>query len=146
MAGPSTAERRPQTRAVPRTGPSSPRRPPLRVFEPTPRRRPAIRRVRRSTMWLSAVLVVGSLLAVVVGDAMVSDGQVRLSTIQGQLATATATQKGDQVAVARKAAPPVVVALAKQQGMVPAATVSYLPQVPLNVPLPVPQTAPLAAT
>jgi hypothetical protein len=94
-------------------------------------------------MWLSVLLVVGSLLAVVVGDSMVTQGQVGLSNIQSQLAAATAAQKRDQVAVAQKAAPPVVVSQAEAQGMQPASKVDYLPQVPLNVPLAVPQTAPL---
>jgi hypothetical protein len=94
-------------------------------------------------MWLSAVLVVGSLLAVVVGDALVSEGQVRLADSQSQLAAAAGAQKTLQVQVASKAAPPVVVAKAKSQGMVASPQVVYLPQVPLDVPLPVPQTAPL---
>ena len=55
-----------------------------------------------------------------------------------------AIQKGLQVEVAGKAAPPVVVQKAKSQGLVASPQVVYLPQVPLNVPLPVPQTAPLA--
>jgi hypothetical protein len=86
---------------------------------------------------------VGSLLAVVVGDAMVSQGQVRLEATQSQLAAAVAVHKSDQVVVAGKAAPPVVVAQAERDGMVPPPSVVDLPQVPLNVPLPVPQTAPL---
>ncbi len=92
---------------------------------------------------MSAALVVGSLLAVVVGDAVVSEGQVRLTATQSQLAAATVAQKGLQVSVAEKAAPPVVVAQAKKAGLVAPPVVVYLPHVPLNVPLPVPQTAPL---
>ncbi len=53
-------------------------------------------------MWLSGLLIVGSLLAVVVGDALVTQGQVRLSTTQRALAAAVATQKSLQVAVARR--------------------------------------------
>ncbi len=94
-------------------------------------------------MWVSGLLVVGSLLAVVLGDALVTEGQVRLSSTQAQLATVVAAQKGYQVEVAQKAAPPVVVAQAKAGGLVPSQVVDYLPQVPLDVPLPVPQTAPL---
>jgi hypothetical protein len=93
-------------------------------------------------MWLSGVLVVGSLLSVVVGDALLADGQVRLSAIQGAVASATVQQKAAQVAVAEKAAPPVVVSQAKRQGLVVPSVVVYLPQVPLDVPLPIPQTAP----
>jgi hypothetical protein len=93
-------------------------------------------------VWVSVALVVGSLLTVVVGDALVTDGQVRLSTAQGELAAARVVQKSDQVAVAEKAAPPVVVAQAKSQGLIAPSTVVYLPQVPLDVPLPTPVTSP----
>jgi hypothetical protein len=135
MAPPATA-RRAIVRAAPR--PASPR-PPLQVFEPTPRPKPARRSVRRPTMWVAGLLVVGSLLAVVVGDAMISDGQVRLTATQGQIAAATTAQKALQVNVASIAAPPVVVSQAESAGMVAPAQVVYLPRVPLNVPLPVPQ-------
>ncbi len=94
-------------------------------------------------MWLSAGLVIGSLLAVVVGDALLTQGQVRLAAEQSAMASAVATQKSLQVAVAEKAAPPVVVAQAKSQGLIAPNSVVYLPEVPLNVPLPAPQTAPL---
>jgi hypothetical protein len=87
-------------------------------------------------------LVVASLLVVVAGDSLVAEGQVRLSTMRSQVAAAEGAQKAAQVEVAEKAAPPVVVAQAKTQGLVAPQMVVYLPQVPLNVPLPVPQTAP----
>jgi 5'-nucleotidase len=93
-------------------------------------------------MWISGLLVVGSLLAVVVGDALVTQGQVRLSTTEGALAAAVAKQKTLQIAVAMKAAPPVVVSQAKKQGLVAASQVVYLPQVPLNVPLAPPRIVP----
>jgi hypothetical protein len=92
-------------------------------------------------MWVSVLLVVASLLAVVVGDAMVADGQVRMAANQTALSAATQTQKSLQVTVAQKAAPPVVVAQAESHGLVAPSTVVDLPQVPLNVPLPVPDTA-----
>jgi hypothetical protein len=144
MAPPPSVAHPLPSRAAPRPEPQRPRRPPLRILEPRRRRRPATRSVRRSTMWLSGALVVGSLLSVVVGDALVSQGQVRLADTQSQLAAAVTVQKGLQVEVARKAAPPVVVQKAKSMGLVTSPQVVYLPQVPLNVPLPVPQTAPLA--
>ena len=60
-----------------RFGSSSPRR---------GRTRPAF--VRRSAMWVGGALVVGSLLAVVVGDALISAGPGGLSSTQSQLAAA----------------------------------------------------------
>ncbi len=143
MAAPTSVAPRLPSRTAPRPEPSRPRRPPLRILEPTRRPKPAPRSVRRWTVWLSGALVVGSLLTVVVGDALVSEGQVHLATTQGQLAAAVVTQKAYQVEVAGKAAPPVVVAQAKRQGLVAPPYVVDLPQVPLDVPLPVPQTAPL---
>jgi hypothetical protein len=95
-------------------------------------------------MWVSGLLVIGSLLAVVAGDTMLEEGQVRLSATQHEVAAATATEKSLQVAVAEKAAPPVVVSQAEAQGLVAPTQVVYLPHVPLRVPLPVPQTAAVA--
>jgi hypothetical protein len=96
-------------------------------------------------MWLSCFLVVGSLSAVVVGDTLMAEGQVTLSTTQQEVAVAEATQKSAQVTVAEMAAPPVVVSQAKAQGLVIPTQVIELPQVPLNVPLPNPRTSPVTA-
>lgn len=112
-------------------------------MEPAPRRRPKPGAVRRSSMWLSAVLITGSLLSVVAGDALLTEGQVSLAAEQSQVVGAQATQKTLQVAVAERSAPPVVVAQAKSQGLIAPNTVVDLPEVPLDVPLPAPQTAPL---
>ncbi len=92
-------------------------------------------------MWLAGLLVIGSLLAVVAGDTLLTEGQVRLSATDQAIASAVAVQKAAQVAVAEKAAPPVVVSQAEAQGLVAPTQVVYLPQVPLDVPLPAPQTA-----
>ena len=141
MAPPVATARRNPARSAPSL-PAGPRRAPLRVFEPAPRRRSSPRAVRRATMWVSGLLIVGSLLAVVVGDALVTEGQIRLSTTQRQIAAAVAAQKSLQVAVAEKAAPPVVVKQARSGGLVAPGQVVYLPRVSLSVPLPVPHTTP----
>ncbi len=145
MAPPATARR--SSTARPLTGPpqGAPRRPPLRVFEPAPRRRSAPRAIRRSTMWLSGIVIVGSLLAVVVGDALTTQGQVSLSNTERQVADAVALQKQLQIDVAQKAAPPVVVQQAMKAGLVIPTSVVYLPRVPLDVPLPMPKTTPAPA-
>ncbi len=147
MAPPAgTAARRSAARTAPRGAPSGLRRPQLRIFEPAPRSRSGSRVLRRSSVWLSGLLVVGSLVGVVLGDAMVTEGQVRLTNTQSQLSAAVAVQKSLQVAVAEKAAPPVVVSQAESQGLVAPSQVVDLPQVPLNVPLPVPNTGPAPAS
>jgi hypothetical protein len=99
-------------------------------------------------MWLSGIVIVGSLLAVVVGDALTTQGQVSLSNTERQVANAVALQKQLQIDVAQKAAPPVVVQQAMKQGLIVPTSVVYLPRVPLDVPLPMPKTtpAPVAAT
>ncbi len=89
---------------------------------------------------VSGTLVVGSLLAVVVGDAMVTQGQVRLSGLQSQVAAAQVAQKAAQVAVAQLAAPDRVVAQGIRLGLSAPAQVVDLPQVPLDVPLRAPGT------
>ena len=94
-------------------------------------------------MWLSGLLVVGSLLAVVVGDALVTQGQVRLADIQPSVATAVAEpRRRSRSRWPRRRLRRWWCSQAKSQGLVAAAQVVYLPEVPLNVPLPVPQTTP----
>jgi hypothetical protein len=97
-------------------------------------------------MWLSGIVIVGSLLAVVVGDALTTQDQVSLSNTQHQVAAAVALQKQLQIDVAEKAAPPVVVQQAMKEGLVVPSSVVYLPRVPLNVPLPAAKTTPAPAS
>jgi hypothetical protein len=95
---------------------------------------------------VSIALVAGSLFAVVTGDDLVTQGQIRLSGIQSQIASATATEKSEQVAVAQLAAPTRVVRMAETEDrLVTTPSVIDLPEVPLDVPLPAPQTAPPAS-
>lgn len=130
--------------AAPQTRPST-RRPPLRVLEPRPRRSSRRGLSRRGHVWLAVAMVVGALLMVVVGDAMVAQGQVRLAGLQTTIDGQAVIQKAAQTQVAELAAPDRVVAEAISQGLTAPPTVSDLPQVPLNVPLPVPDTSPLPA-
>ena len=141
MAPPATGTARRATAAPqPR---SSARRPALRVFEPQPRRTSRRHLSRRGHLWLAALLVVDSLLAVVVGDTMVAQGQVRLADLQSAITSQLATQKAAQTEVAQLAAPERVVAQGILLGLTAPAQVVDLPQVPLDVPLPVPDTTPL---
>jgi len=141
MAPPATATARRAT-AAPQPRPST-RRPALRVFEPQPRRSSRRHLSRRGHLWLATVLVVGSLLAVVVGDTMVAQGQVRLADLQSKITSQQAIEKAAQTEVAQLAAPERVVAQGILLGLTAPAQVVDLPQVPLDVPLPVPNTTPL---
>jgi hypothetical protein len=88
-------------------------------------------------------MVVGSLLVVVVADAMVAQGQIRMAAIQSKINDQLVIQKSAQSEVAQLAAPGRVVAQGINHGLIAPAQVVNLPQVPLNVPLPVPDTSPL---
>ncbi|HEX3459367.1 MAG TPA: hypothetical protein VHT49_00565 [Acidimicrobiales bacterium] len=140
MAPPaSSAARRPAVRPQP-----APRRPPLRLFESAPRSRHRSR--RRPTVLVAVALIVGSLLSVVAADDLVAQGQIRLSHTQTLTAAALTQQKQLQVSVAQLSAPQIVVTEARQLGMVAPTQIVDLPSVPLNVALPVPNTAPAAST
>ena len=142
MAPPSSATAR--RAATPQPRPSS-RRPALRVVQPERRRGIRAGGSRRAPVWLAVGLVVGSLLVVVVGDTMVAQGQVRLAKIQLAIAAQQATQKSMQTEVAQLAAPDRIVAQAIAHGLTAPAQVVNLPEVPLTVPLPVPDTSPAGA-
>lgn len=138
----SAAARRQSARTDPT--PSGPRRPPLRLFEPARVRRPRTR--RRPTVLVAGVLVVGSLLSVVVADGMVAQAQVSVAIAQSRLSTAETLQKQLQVAVAQQSAPQIVVSEGKQMGLVAPPQVVDIPNVPLDVALPAPDTTPLPGT
>jgi hypothetical protein len=95
---------------------------------------------------VAVVLIVGSLLSVVAADDLVAQGQIRLSHTQSLTAAALTQQKQLQVAVAQLSAPQIVVTEARQLGMVAPTQIVDLPSVPLNVALPVPNTAPAASS
>ncbi len=143
MAPPSTGAAR--RAAAPQPRPST-RRPPLRVFQPEPRRRTRRGRSRRAPVWLAVSVIVGSLLAVVVGDTLVAQDQVRLARLQSAIGSAQAAQKTMQTEVAQLAAPDRVVQQGIALGLTAPAQVVNLPEVPLNVALPVPDTTPVATS
>jgi len=141
MAPPPAATARRAT-AAPQPRPPA-RRPPLRVFEPEPRRSARRGLSRRGHVWAGAALVVASLLAVVVADAMVAQGQVRLTAVEAKIDGQLAIEKAAQTEVAQLAAPARLVGQGIILGLTAPAQVVDLPQVPLNVPLPAPDTSPL---
>ena len=95
---------------------------------------------------LSALLVIGSLMAVVVADDVIAQDQVSLSAAQQQVTSLTNTHRELQIEVSVQQAPQAVVNTAEGQlGMVPPGQITDLPEVPLSTPLPAPQTAPIPA-
>jgi hypothetical protein len=139
MAPPAPATAR-RASAAPQPRPST-RRPPLRIFQPEPRKSSRRGLSRRGHLWLAVTLVVGSLLVVVIGDALVAQGQVRLAAVQTSIGNQQTIQKAAQSDVAERAAPDQVVAEAIADGMVAPQSDTDLPEVPLNVPLPIPDTS-----
>jgi hypothetical protein len=88
-------------------------------------------------------LIVCALLAVVVGQAILANGQVRLSSLQHELALEQSAHRQAEVAVSQLETPSRIVAAASVQlHMVRPAQVIELPYVPLSTPLPPPKVTP----
>ena len=118
------------------------RRPPLRVVRDRPRRKGR----RRSVAVVSLAMIGASLFSVVVGHALLAQGQVRLSAVQSALSTEQAAHRQAVIAAAKLETPSRIVAKAHQQGMAPPAQTNQLPRVPLTTPLSTPNVAPATTT
>jgi len=106
-------------------------------------------RRRRTSTFVALVLVVGSLLAVVLGHAMLAQSQVRLSDVQAQLAAEQTVHRQDVLALAQLETPSRIAANARTQlHMITPTQVDQVPSVSLSTPLPNPKVAaaPPAAT
>jgi hypothetical protein len=146
----ASAAARPSRRAGRGTEAPATRRAPLRVV-PTPSRR-GIRGGRAGVdrgKWLtmtSVAMVVAALLAVVVGQAILANGQVRLAALQHQLTMEQSAHRQAELAVSQLETPSRIVAAASGQlHMVRPASVVELPYVSLSVPLPTPKVTPSPA-
>jgi hypothetical protein len=76
---------------------------------------------------------------------MVAQGQVRMADTQMAISAAQANQKAMQVEVAEGAAPDRIVSEAEALGLGPPHNFYDLPYVPLDIPLPAPNTTPTTA-
>jgi hypothetical protein len=95
---------------------------------------------------VSISLVLGSLLAVVVGQALLANGQVRLSALQGQLTLEQSSHRDAELAVSELETPSRIVAAASSElHMVRPAQVIELPYVSLSTPLATPNVTPAPA-
>jgi hypothetical protein len=91
-------------------------------------------------------MVVVALLAVVVGQAFLANGQVKLASLQHDLSVEQSAHRQAELAVAKLETPTRIVADATTQlGMVDDANVIELPYVSLSVPLPPPKVSPAPA-
>ena len=100
------------------------------------------RRRRRIPETLAVLILVGSLLVVVVGHAMLTTESVRLSASQSHLSAEQAVHRHDLLKVAQLETPSRIVAQAEQQlHMVPPTAVNQLRSVPLSTPVAAPDLA-----
>lgn len=139
MSPAATAVRRPVPATQRRAPLGAPARPPLKVVGAGPRRR---RSRRRLAPLVSLALLVASLLSVVVGHALLAQGQVRLSAAQAALRAAQAEHRQEALAVAQLETPSRIAREASGTlQMVAPGQVHQLPHVPLNVPLGAPKVS-----
>jgi hypothetical protein len=130
-------------------GRGAPRRLPLKVV-PAGREaagRSLGRRAGRSRLLtlISVAMVVGALLIVVVGHAMLAGGQVRMATIEHGLALEQSVHHQLELEVAQGETPDRIVSAAEGNGMVHPTSVIELPYVSLTTPLPTPKVTPAPA-
>ncbi len=93
---------------------------------------------------LSVSMIVVALLAVVVAQALLANGQVRMSTLQHQLSLEQSAHRQAELAVSQLETPSRIVGAALSQGMTHP-VVTELPYVSLSVPLPTPKVTPAPA-
>ena len=90
-------------------------------------------------------MVVAALLAVVVGQALLANGQVKLSALHHELTMEQSSHSEAELAVAQLETPARIVAAATRGGLVAQSNVIELPYVSLSVPLPTPKVTPAPA-
>jgi hypothetical protein len=144
MAPPSAATAAPARRVGRRAAAPTPRRAPLRLIPGRSGSRTRQRRAPGSHSRLLNIVaisfVVTALLAVVVSQALLANGQVRLSSLQHELALEQSAHRQSELAVAQLETPSRIVAAASGQlHMVRPANIVELPYVSLSVPLPTPK-------
>jgi hypothetical protein len=92
---------------------------------------------------ISLSLVVGALLVVVVGQALLADGQVRLQSVQSSLSKAETIHGQNEYNNSQLETPARIVSDATGSlGLVVPSGVTELPYVSLNTPLPTPKVTP----
>jgi hypothetical protein len=87
---------------------------------------------------VALALVVGSLVAVVIGQAVLANDQVQMSALQHELSLEQSTHRHAELQVANLETPRRIVGDATKAGMVHPAQVIELPYVPLNAPIATP--------
>jgi hypothetical protein len=94
---------------------------------------------------ISVSLVVAALLAVVVAQALLANGQVRLASLQHQLSLEQSTHRQAELAVSELETPSRIVGAATSQLHMVRPAVVELPYVSLNTPVATPKVTPAPA-
>ena len=137
---PAAAQRAASVRATRAPSPRvQAKRPSLRVLDARQPRRGRLLR------FVAASLVVGSLLAVVVGHSILAQGQVRLTSAQAQMSSEQAIHRQLLAAVAEAENPAQIIAEAKKLNLVTPSSITQLPAVPLTTPVGQATTTPTTA-
>jgi hypothetical protein len=100
----------------------------LRVVRPAPKR---TSRLARRAVFIGPALVLGSLLSVAGAQAYLAQGQVRLSSLQADVAAAQTKRLDLELQIANEEQPSSVMAAARQLGLVVPSKISDLPAVAL---------------
>jgi hypothetical protein len=96
--------------------------------------------------FLPVAMIVGALLFVVVGQAMLANGQVRLANVQQQLSVEQGVHRQQELAVSRLETPArIVTAASGQLHMMRPSTVVQLPYVALSTPIATPDVTAVPA-
>ncbi len=135
MAPPAASTATARSRRLGASDASRPRRPSLRIVRSRsgkPTRRGRIIEI------VALALVVGSLVAVVIGQAVLANDQVQISALQHELSLEQSTHRQAELQVANLETPRRIVGDATKAGMVRPAQVIELPYVPLNAPIATP--------
>jgi cell division protein FtsL len=135
MAPPAASTATARSRRLGASDASRPRRPSLRIVRSRsgkPTRRGRIVEI------VALALVVGSLVAVVIGQAVLANDQVQISALQHELSLEQSTHRQAELQVANLETPRRIVGDATKAGMVHPAQVIELPYVPLNAPIATP--------
>jgi|HubBroStandDraft_6_1064221.scaffolds.fasta_scaffold1566195_1 cell division protein FtsL len=139
MAPPAESAARVPSRRHGATHATRPRRPFLRLVrarDGRPTRRGLVIEI------VALVLVLGSLLAVVIGQALLANDQVQMSALQHELTLEQSNHREAEVQVANLETPQRIVGDATKAGMIHPAQVIELPYVSLKVALATPNVTP----
>jgi hypothetical protein len=140
MAPPSESAARAPSRRHGATQVTRPRLPSLRLVRARSSGKPTRR--GRAIEIIALVLVVGSLLAVVIGQAVLANDQVQMSALQQELSLEQSTHRQAEVRVAGLETPQRIVGDATKAGMIHTAQVIELPYVSLKVAIATPNVTP----